>query len=151
MKRFRFSLRPVAILRAHQEMRAREAFAAAVQAYVKAEQDLAAMRARVRQLEAELGAGRDEVFSPEFAARALAAYRRECTAEKESEQALTAAQQAMQERRVEYIDAHRRLEVVHRLEEKAKATHQYEVGREEQAEFDDFATRRFIRRSLKSA
>ena len=30
MKRFRFSLRPVAILRAHHEMKAREAFAAAV-------------------------------------------------------------------------------------------------------------------------
>lgn len=151
MKRFRFSLRPVAILRAHQEMRAREAFAASVQAYVKAEQELAAMRARVRQLEAELVAGRNEVFSPDLASRALAAYRRECTAESEAEQALTAAQHAMQERRVEYIDAHRRLEVVRRLEEKAKTAHRYETGREEQAEFDDFATRRFIRRSLKSA
>ncbi len=151
MKRFRFSLRPVAILRAHQEMHAREAFAASVQAYVKTEQELAATRARVRQLEADLTAGRNDVFSADYAARALAAYRRECTAESEAEQALASAQHAMHARRVEYVDAHRRLEVVRRLEQKARAAHQYEAGREEQAEFDDLAARRFAQRALKSA
>jgi flagellar protein FliJ len=151
MKRFRFPLRPVAILRAHQEMRAREAFAAAVQAFVRAEQDLAATRLRVRELEGELTASRTGRFSGPDAARALMAYRRECTAEAEAEQGVTAAQHAMQERRIEYVDAHRRLEVVNRLEEKARAMHRYETGREEQAEFDDFATRRFARRSLNSA
>ena len=35
MKRFRFPLRPVTVLRAHKELRAREAFAAAVHAYVQ--------------------------------------------------------------------------------------------------------------------
>jgi flagellar protein FliJ len=150
MKRFRFSLRPVAILRAHQELRAREAFAASVQAFVKSEQELAATRLRVRQLEAELTAERRDRFSGIDAAEALAAYRRECTAETEAEKAMNAAQQAMQERRMEYVEAHRRLEVVRRLEEKAKALHRYETGREEQAEFDDFATRRFARRSLNS-
>jgi flagellar protein FliJ len=149
MKRFRFSLRPVAILRAHQELRAREAFAASVQAFVKSEQELAATRLRVRQLEAELTAERQGRFSGIDAAEALAAYRRECTAETEAEKAMNAAQQAMQERRMEYVEAHRRLEVVRRLEEKARALHRYETGREEQAEFDDFATRRFARRSLK--
>jgi flagellar protein FliJ len=150
MKRFRFSLRPVAILRAHQELRAREAFAASVQAYVKSEQELAATRLRVRQLEAELTAERKGRFSGIDAAEALAAYRRECTAETEAEKAMNAAQQAMQERRMEYVEAHRRLEVVRRLEEKARALYRYETGREEQAEFDDFATRRFARRSLNS-
>lgn len=151
MKRFRFSLRPVAILRAHHEMRAREAFAAAVQAFVKSEQDLAAARIRLRQLEAALTAGRAERFSAADEVQALAAYRRECTAEAEAEQAMIAAQQAMQQRRIEYVEAHRKLEVVKRLEQKARAVHRYETGREEQAEFDDFAGRRFARRSFNSA
>jgi flagellar FliJ protein len=151
MKRFRFPLRPVAILRAHHEMRAREAFAASVQAFVKSEQDLATARNRVRALETELVAGRAGKFSAANEADSLAAYRREVTAENEAEQAMVAAQHAMQARRVEYIEAHRRLEVVKRLEEKARTLHRYETGREEQAEYDDFANRRFARRSFNSA
>lgn len=151
MKRFRFSLRPVAILRAHQEMRAREAFAASVQAFVRAEQELAAAKERIRQFEAALTAGREVRFSAADEAHALAAYRRECTAEVEAADAVKAADKTMQEWRVEYIEAHRRLEVVRRLEQKARTLHQYETVREEQAEFDDYATRRFIRRTLESA
>lgn len=151
MKRFRFPLRPVAILRAHHEMRAREAFAASMQAVVKAEQELAVTRDRVRTLEVELTAGRRERFSGLDAARSLAAYRRECTAETEAEQTLVAARHAMQQRRMEYVDAHRKLEVVRRLEEKARALHRHEAAREEQAEFDDFAGQRVARRSFNSA
>ena len=81
MKRFRFSLRPVAILRAHHEMRAREAFAAAVHAFVKSEQELAAAGARLRQLESELTAGRTIRFSAADETHALMAYRRECAAD----------------------------------------------------------------------
>jgi len=53
----------------------------------------------------------------------------------------------MQQRRAEYLDAHRRLKVVQRLEEKARAAHRLETAREEQAEFDDFASRMIGRRS----
>ncbi|HVU35303.1 MAG TPA: flagellar export protein FliJ [Opitutaceae bacterium] len=151
MKRFRFPLRPVAILRAHHEMRAREAFAASVHAFVKSEQELAAAQARVRQFELELTERRPNRFSPADQARALTAYRQECTAEVEARQAMAAAQHAMQERRAEYVEAHRKLEVVRRLEEKARNAYRYETAREEQAEFDDFAARRFIRRTLESA
>lgn len=151
MKRFRFSLRPVAVLRAHHEMRAREAFAAAVQAFVKSEQELVAARQRLRKLEADMTAGRSVRFSAADEAHALAAYQRECAAEVEAEKAMNAAQQAMQQRRIEYVEAHRKLEVIRRLEEKAKTLHRYETGREEQAEFDDFAARRFARRSFNSA
>ncbi len=150
MKRFRFPLRPVAILRAHQEMLAREAFAAAVQAFVRSEQALAEARQRVRDLEAELKAGRSGSFSAAAEIRALAAYRRECAAEVEADKAMQTAQQTMNQRRLDYLEAHRRVEVVHRLEDKARATHRYETAREEQAEFDDFASRRFSQR-LRSA
>lgn len=147
MKRFRFPLRPVAVLRAHRELRAREAFGAAVHAYVKSEEDLAAVRARVAQFEAQLSAGRRERFSAADEAHALAAYRHECAAEAESERAMIAARSAMAERRAEYLDAHRKVEVVKRLEDKARTVHRLATAHEEQAEFDDFASRRATRRS----
>lgn len=151
MKRFRFPLRPVAILRSHQEMRAREAFAAAVQALVAAEQALAATRVRLRDLEVQLTSGRAKTFSPQSEVHALAAYRRECDAEAEAVTAMNEAHEAMQQRRGEYLEAHRKVEILNRLEEKARAAHRYETMREEQAEFDDFAGRRFARRSMNSA
>jgi flagellar FliJ protein len=146
MKRFRFPLRPVAVLRAHQELRAREVFAAAVHAYVKSEEELAATKARVAKFEAELFDGRRERFSAAEEAHALGAYKRECAVEAEAERAVTSARAAMQQRRIEYLDAHRKVEIVKRLEEKARAAHQKDVQREEQAEFDDFAGRRLANR-----
>ena len=141
MKRFRFPLRPVAVLRAHQELRAREAFAASVHAYVKAEENLAGVRARVAQFEQALFAGRRERFSAAAEAEMLAGYRRECTAEQEAERDTIEAKATMQQRRADYLDAHRRLEVVKRLEDKARLEHRQEANREEQAEFDDYAGR----------
>ena len=152
MKRFRFPLRSVAVLRAHREMRAREAFGTAVHAYVKAEEALAEARARLARFESALFAGRRERFSAADEAQALAAYRNECVAEAETERALVAARALMQQRRGEYLEAHRKVEVVKRLEEKARANHRLDHNREEQAEFDDLALRRFAaRRTVFSA
>lgn len=148
MKRFRFPLRPVAVLRAHREMRAREAFGASVHAYVRAEEELAATRRRVAQFEAALFAGRRERFSAAEEAHTLAGYRHESAAEVAAERATHAAREEMQKRRIEYLEAHRKLEVVHRLEAKAKAAHLALTVREEQAEYDDFAGRQAARRKL---
>ncbi len=152
MKRFRFPLRSVAVLRAHREMRAREAFATAVHAYVKAEEAIAEARARLARFEAALFAGRRERFSAADESLALAAYRNECAAEAETERTMIAARALMQQRRGEYLEAHRKVEVVKRLEAKARANHRLDHNREEQAEFDDLALRRFTaRRTLFSA
>ena len=151
MKRFRFPLRPVAVLRSHQELRARETFAASVHTYVQTEESLAAVRARVAQFEAILFSGRRERFSAADEAQSLAAYRRECAAEAEAERTMVAARGQMNQRRQEYLDAHRRLEVVKRLEDKARIRHRHELARDEQAEFDDFAGRRFLSRRTQTA
>lgn len=148
MKRFRFPLRPVAVLRAHRELRAREAFGASVNAYVQAEAELAATRRRLAQFEAALFAGRRERFSAAEEANTLAGYRNECATEMEATRLTNAAREEMQKRRVEYLEAHRKLEVVHRLEAKAKTMHQAAASREEQAEYDDFAGRQVSRRKL---
>ena len=151
MKRFRFPLRPVALLRSHQEMRARETFAAAVQALVASEQVLAEVRVRMRDLEVELTSGRAKSFSVSAEIQALDAYRRECASAAEAEKAMNAAHETMQQRRSEYLDAHRKVEILSKLEAKARTFHRYETAREEQAEFDDFAGRRFAGRPLNSA
>jgi flagellar export protein FliJ len=151
MKRFRFPLQPVAVLRAHHEMRAQEAFAAAVNAYLKTEEYLKATRMRVAQFEATLAAGRQGRFSAAGEGQALAAYRQDCAAEAASEQVMVAARSTMQQRRSEYLDAHRRVEVVKRLEEKARSTHRHDCNREEQAAFDDLAGRRFLNRNTFSS
>ncbi len=148
MKRFRFPLRPVAVLREHREVRAREIFAAAVHAYVLAEENLAATRARVAQLERALHASRDGSFNAAAAASTFASYRRECAAEVEAERATIAARSEMEQRRADYLEAHRNLEIVRRLETKARAKHRFETIREEQAESDDLAGCRFARRRL---
>lgn len=143
MKRFRFALQPVAVLRAHRELRAREVFAAAVQAFQKSDAELVATRTRVAQFEAALATGRRQQFSAADQAQALAAYRQECVVEANAERAMQTARSLMQQRRAEYVDAHRQVEVVGRLEQKARTEHRLECNREEQAAFDDFASRRF--------
>lgn len=141
MKRFRFPLRPVSVLRAHQELRAREVFAASVHTYVSAEEELAAMRRRLAQFETALFAGRHEAFSAAEEAHNLNGYRRECEATVRAERAMIEAREMMERRRAEYIEAHRKLEVIHRLEAKARTEHRVAANRAEQAEFDEFAGR----------
>ena len=148
MKRFRFPLRPVAVVRAHQELRAREQFAAAVHAYIEAEETLQRTRVRMQALEAALFSGRNTTYHAAEAALLLADYRRECAAEVETERAAIAAREEMEKKRAAYLEAHRKLEVVHRLEEKARTLHRRECDREEQAEFDDFAGRRRLKSAL---
>lgn len=150
MKRFRFPLQPVVVLRAHGELRAREALGAAMVNLARAEEQLAATRSRVAHFAASLATGRQELFSAAAEAQSLAAYRRECVAESEAERTTSAARKAMVQRRADYVDAHRRLEIVHRLEAKARAAHQASANRQEQAEFDDLAGRQASLRTRSS-
>ena len=142
MKRFRFPLRPVAILRAHRETRAREAFGVAVHGYVTAEEDLSRTRVRMRALEAALFEGRQERYVAAEAALLLSDYRRECAAEGDAERRVVVAREEMQRRRDEYLEAHRQLEVVNRLEQKARVTYRRDNDKADQAEMDDLAGHR---------
>lgn len=147
MKRFRFPLRPVAILRAHRELRAKEAFAAAMQALIAAEQRLNAARERVARLGAALAEARTQAFTPAEATVTFRAYRAESLVEANAARATTEARTLMEQRRQEYLTANRELEIVKRLEVKARAAHRAEGLREEQIVLDDFAGFRAARRS----
>lgn len=148
MKRFRFPLRPVTVLRAHRELRAREAFAASVHVYVQTEERLATTRTRVADLEEMLFAGRRDRFLAADAAALYRVYRAECHAEMEAERAVIEARDAMNRRRDEYLEANRQLKAVQRLEEKARSTHRLETLRDEQREMDEFAGFRAGRRPV---
>lgn len=148
MKRFRFPLRPVAVLRAHRELRAREAFAASVHAYVQAEERLAATRARVAELAGILFDGRTGTYLAAEAASLFRAYRAECEEQVQVERQVIEARDAMNRRRQEYLDANRQLKVVQRLEEKARTRHRAEVNLAEQNALDEFAGYRAARRAI---
>ncbi|HEY8995987.1 MAG TPA: flagellar export protein FliJ [Lacunisphaera sp.] len=145
MKKFRFPLQPVGVLRTHQELRAREVFAAAVHHYVQAEEKLAALRKRTAELADVLFHGRSGQFLAADAAALLRVYRGECQAVIEVEVEVIQAREAMQTRRQEYIEANRRLKIVQRLEEKARAKHNLAAQRASQDELDELAGFRAFR------
>lgn len=142
MKRFRFPLRSVALVRSHEEGRAREALAAAVHAYVEAERDLAARRTRTAALADALFQYRGDQFVAAEAAVQFRHYRAEVDDLMKAEQALNTARLAMEQARERYIEAHRRLKVMQRLEERARQHHRAAQLRDEQAELDEIAGRR---------
>jgi flagellar FliJ protein len=141
MKRFNFNLRPVAVVRSHQKQRAREAWGAAVRVYDACVGKLDRVRARKAQFETALLAGRQVLFDAAAEAPILIAYRGVCAEEAEAVRETNAAHIVMIDRRTSYINAHRRLEMVNRLEQKARAVHRDATHRAEQSEFDDFAGR----------
>jgi len=148
MKRFRFPLRPVAVLRAHREVRAREVFASAVHAYVESEERLEGTRRRVAQLGQSLFDGRATRFLAAEAASLFRSYRAECDEEIKAERACIAAHEEMERRRQEYLEANRQLKIVQRLEDKARAVHRVETLRQEQASLDEFSSYSLGRRPV---
>jgi flagellar FliJ protein len=146
MKRFRFSLRPAAVLRAHRQARAREAFAASVHAYVEAEKQLAVLRTQRSELEVFMHDSRRQSFRAADEVAFWGAYRRTCADEIKAERLMIEARAAMEGSRQQYIEAHRAVKVVEKLEQKARTTHRQEAEREAQRELDELAGFRVARR-----
>jgi flagellar FliJ protein len=144
MKRYHFPLRPLGVLRAHRELRAREAFATAVHAYTAAEENLAGVRERKGRLEAILADNRRGTFDAAEAAAFYRDYGRVCAEEISTERAVFAARAEMHARREQYLAASRDLKAITRLEEKSRAAYRREVEHHAQAELDEFAGHRFL-------
>jgi len=146
MKKFRFPLRPVAVLRAHRQARAREMFAASVHAYVQAEENLAALRGRCGELETVMHDGRRATFRASDEAGFWVAYRRIGEEVIVAERALIEARAQMEARRQEYLEAHRAVRIVEKLEQKARIVHRQEADRESRNELDEMGGFRVARR-----
>jgi flagellar FliJ protein len=147
MKKFRFPLRPVAVVRAHVELRAREQLAAAIHAYVEAEERLATTRVRITRLEDGLFSNRGNLFRATEAAELYRIYRSERQAEIVVERGVIEARDSMEKRRKEYLEAHRQLEAVNRLEQRARGRHRAYTIKMEQAQIDETAGYAMARRT----
>jgi flagellar export protein FliJ len=142
MKRFHFSLKAVATMRAHQELHARELLAASIHAFAQAAERLAASRVRVSELESMHFASRSERLRATDEASFSRAYRRECAAEMETHRRFVAARTEMEKCREAYLEANRRTKVVQRLEQRAVEVYRLEGLKSEQAQIDEIAGRR---------
>jgi flagellar FliJ protein len=139
MKRFHFSLRAAAVLRAHRELQAREALAIALRALGEAEARLAVARGRSAELETIIATGRRGSFAAAVEAVFYQSYLGARTAERETEKQVAAAHAELHRRRAACVEANRELKVISRLEARARETHRQDNLRAEQNEIDEIA------------
>jgi flagellar export protein FliJ len=139
MKRFHFSLRSVAVVRAHRELRARQALAAALRACAEAEARSAAARARAVETASEIAAGRSRPVRAADQVMFAALHRRECALAAEADAAAAAARAEVANRRDACIEASRQLKIVTRLEERARAAHRDSCFAFEQQQMDELS------------
>jgi flagellar export protein FliJ len=133
-------------LRAHHQARAREVFAAAVHLYVKAEAQLAEGQARRGVLERMMHDGRRASFRAADEVSFWDAYRKVCAEEVELERLMIEARAKMEKCREDYLEAHRAVKVIDRLEQKARTSYRQDSDREAQNELDELAGLRIARR-----
>ncbi len=139
MKRFRFPLQAVSTVRVWKEAKAREALAAAVQAYVVAEERLGALRQEADDLEEIVRRARANAFKPADQAAFLHAYSIAANAVIEGERGVAEANANLEQARAEWRDARAALKAVESLEKRSRERHRLENAREEQAALDERA------------
>lgn len=137
MKKFRFSLQSVQTVRAIKEMRAREAFSAAVHKAMEAENKLLAVRDRLAALEGLLVSGRSAVMVPSEQVAFLNEYEVQRRVEKEVQTEFEKSRKELDEQRELWIVTRRDLKVIDNLETKARHEYRVEFEREQQALMDD--------------
>lgn len=146
MKKFRFPLRPVAILREHHQAAAREVFAAALRGLAEADRKLELKRAERSALEAAMQDGRRKTFRAADEISMWDAYRSLCEEERKAEGVVVEACKKVEASRAKYLEAHRAVKVIEKIEHKARTDHRLAVERESQLETDELAGMRVSRR-----
>ena len=150
MKRFHFPLRPVAVIRAHKELKAREALASAMHATAAALRKLECASLAAADLDRKILASRQRAIRPTEAAAFALDYRRACAEEAEMRNRHAEALKTESARRAECIEADRAVKIVTRLEEKARAGHRAGALLEEQKGLDEIAGFRALNRKAAS-
>ena len=151
MKKFRFPLRSVATVRSLAELRARERFSAAVHAFLESERRLGEIRARLRQLEERMRAGRGHTFRGAEQAAFLAEFSQETVLATKTEAEVAEARSALEIARHAWLESRRDVRVIENLETKARRAHSVEVERENQAAMDDRASALAARAAAKAS
>lgn len=139
MKRFRFRLESVRALRDVAERRARERFGLAQQKVAQAQQALATASRWREDVSTALTGALDGRFRPAEQASGLAALRQAERAEAEATRVFNEAGVARDRAREEWLSARRRLQVMQRLEERARQAHREAADKAEQSLLDELA------------
>ncbi len=137
MKKFRFTLEPVATLRNLQEMRASDAFAKANQALADRVAALERQQLRVAQFVESLIVRRTTGLPGTMHASFMQAYRTELAEEKVAAEARAKAEQEQEAARQRWIEAHLQVRLVEKLRGRARERFQTELVRFEQRQLDD--------------
>lgn len=137
MKKFRFTLNSVAVVREVREALRREVFAGALREASTAERALEKVIAERTALAAALAASRTGTFRPAVQTAGLAAQQRMVQQEAEASTVLERARQTLEQRRAEWLAARREVRLLEQLKARAKERHRLELARAEQRELDD--------------
>ncbi len=137
MKKFRFTLSSVAVVREVREALRREVFTAAVRETTAAERALEKVIAERAALAAALAASRTGTFRPALQTAGLAAQQRVVQQEAEAASVLERARQTLEQRRADWLAARREVRLLEQLKARAKERHRIELARAEQRELDD--------------
>lgn len=142
MKRFTFRLQAVTMLRRLQEQERREALGAAVTAQRRREADLTTARTVADTLHARLLADRTAPSSGAALASAAEALRVEEGHVATAATALASASASVATCHARWVEARRGVQIIERLEERARQRHWREQERAEQTLLDDLAGQR---------
>ncbi|HEX8085816.1 MAG TPA: flagellar export protein FliJ [Solirubrobacteraceae bacterium] len=145
--RFRFGLERVREIRAHDEDRAKEAFAASLQERLRG---AALLAAASEQVDAAHAARREgdaaEASGPQLVSMQAYLDRVE-QSRRDAERELQQSEHALAERRRALTEASRRRQALDRLKERRAAEHAAEAARREGNFLDEIATGAHVRRS----
>jgi len=141
MKRFRFRLQSLLLLRELRESQAAHVLAQKLEHQKRLEQDLAQAQARSESARARLYQAEGKRFAAQDQAAALADFDRTLALEAASEKALQAHEKPLAMARQAWAEAGRDVKVVSNLKGKAEERHRHEAARSEQAQMDEAASR----------
>ncbi len=140
MKRFRFRLESIRALRDVAERKAREGFGLAQQHVVVAQQAVAAAELRRSELNAAITGARVGTFRPGDQVAGLAALGQADREVAEVGRKLGEAEKARDLAREGWLTARRALQVMQKLEERARLAHREAIDKAEQTLLDEIAS-----------
>jgi flagellar FliJ protein len=142
---FTFGLERVRELRAHDEDRAKEAFASSLADRMRGAALLASAAQAVDAAHSTRRDGADAVTGADLVSMQAWLDRVE-QSRRDAERALAAREQELERRRLELTEASRRRQALDRLKERRAAEHRVEAARRESAQLDEIALSRHVRR-----
>jgi flagellar FliJ protein len=143
--RFRFGLERVREIRAHDEDRAKEAFAASLAQRARGAALLAAAAQQVDDAQSARREGADTATGHDLISMQAYLDRVE-QSRRDAERELAASEAALAERRRQLTEASRRRQALERLKERRAAEHAVEAARREGVALDEIALSNHVRR-----